>query len=353
MELRCALDSAMDKLPRGKSEAAAAAEMVESDEDDIEASNDSLDRVPEVIVLDLDEVIEDDGVVDFKLECGEEVKPEAKDDIRAAMEGLKESIARFLPKVDDQTVAASTSAAIMLALVCARCLYAHLGTSPAVFKTSVVTGGAPQDEQGKEGEEDYIFFLRKACRGSDMVGFGRKCDASITADKLDKERGDRERGAISCAAAEGARTLASEPIREKEASSSQRMARGDACETYPSQRLVEEGVESGKVFHADGDCTASSSLPHGNAVDETPEFLFQLDAGWVLASAVWEGVALLERARDYEGAVELLTQLLATRWGGKASTCRLILCLVIKVRIERCIDVRVWEERFQIFLCVS
>lgn len=51
----------------------------------------------------------------------------------------------------------------------------------------------------------------------------------------------------------------------------------------------------------------------GDAVGEVPEFLLQLEAGWVLASAVWEGVALLERDRDYERAVELLAQLLATR----------------------------------------
>ncbi|CAM9449623.1 unnamed protein product, partial [Phaeothamnion confervicola] len=45
-----------------------------------------------------------------------------------------------------------------------------------------------------------------------------------------------------------------------------------------------------------------------------PEFLLQLDAGWVLASAVWEGVAVLERAREYDAALPLLMQLLQTRY---------------------------------------
>ncbi|CAM9417547.1 unnamed protein product [Choristocarpus tenellus] len=60
--------------------------------------------------------------------------------------------------------------------------------------------------------------------------------------------------------------------------------------------------------------TASESLLGVKEGDgDTPEFLLQLDAGWVLASAVWEGVGLLERERRYEVAVSLLAQLLGTR----------------------------------------
>jgi hypothetical protein len=39
-----------------------------------------------------------------------------------------------------------------------------------------------------------------------------------------------------------------------------------------------------------------------------PEFLLQLDAGWVLSGAVWEGVALLEKRKQYTTAVALLGQ---------------------------------------------
>jgi hypothetical protein len=39
-----------------------------------------------------------------------------------------------------------------------------------------------------------------------------------------------------------------------------------------------------------------------------PEFLLQLDAGWVLSGAVWEGVSLLEKRKQYTTAVALLGQ---------------------------------------------
>lgn len=62
---------------------------------------------------------------------------------------------------------------------------------------------------------------------------------------------------------------------------------------------------------------ASGDTHYGSDAN-LPDFLLQFEAGWVLASVLWEGVGLLEWEKNYGRGVELLVLLFATKFGSSA-----------------------------------
>lgn len=239
----------------------------------------------------------------------EEDEEDEKDDVRAALSELEDMITQFLPKEEEgnrvaegvaTAVTAATAAttdtsaatALAITLVCSRCLHAHLGTtgitlgSPVSSCLSVSSYGAAtrvigcgqRDDEGGEGEE-FLRLLKERCSVSDAALEARHRNENEVASKH-----------ISLPTAKGIHSEA-------------KLRRGIATEESVTTSSIEgdEGVETDN-----GGSSCSTK-------DDVPEFLLQLEAGWVLASAVWEGVTLLEKVRDYKRAVELLTQLLATR----------------------------------------
>lgn len=366
VELRCALDGAMEDLPRGQPAMAAAAvaaaggaKTEEYDDDEDEGDGHLLDRPKQevVVVLDSDGELEDaipalqqDEPPRVKLEAdkGEEGRASAGEDVRSALDGLEDSITQFFCPADNrgQTEGAvsavddkATSTAEAIALACSRCLHSHLGTPLSTLSSRmppqhVVSGGVPGSKRRKEDtkeeeemEEAFLCLLRDVCGGGNDAPGAQPGSRGGVPGEVQGETSL----AISAAGDGGFQREAnrSQPSRGgglhagKTAPASQPTGNGALSGTPSSQTLPEEGDStaaggSGTDGKRSADRRTSldaTSLDRdgGSAV---PEFLLQLEAGWVLASAVWEGVALLERVRDYEKAVELLAQLLATRWVG-------------------------------------
>lgn len=332
VELRCALDGVMDQVPRGRSPAVVAASGgAESEQGDEDRGGEGRPcPAPEVDDCLRGGELEEATVVPKKREDGSEDDlggeergegvAEAEESVRAAMDGLEDSIAQFLPGAGEQAsgnevsptpAGKEHSAPVAIALLCARCLQAHLGTPhPALFSqapSSVFPGGATGAARLEEEDVEEAFMLRlvKACGGSEA----RDSAACAATAPSDDERSRQEKRAFT----EG--VTHSNELREERVvpSSLQQRIYSKACSPQPYSRGGESGT-AGEEGEVDRENVAAGRDSFGyNVGKEVPEFLLQLEAGWVLASAVWEGVALLERARDYESAIELLAQLLTTR----------------------------------------
>ena len=298
------------------------------------------------MVLDSDGELEDaipvrqqDAPPRVKLEAGkgEEGGASAREGVRAALDGLKDSIAQFFLPAEDRRqtdgVASdvadkATSTAEAIALVCSRCLHSHLGTplsalSPQALPQPVVSGDVPgpkhrQKENKEEGEEAFLCLLREVCGGgSDASGarpgsrggmLGEVQRETSLADSAADDGGlQREAGGLHAGK--------TAPVPQPTANG----AYSGSPSSWPSPEKGESTAAGGSDADGKRSPNRRASLDGASLEGDrdggsvVPEFLLQLEAGWVLASAVWEGVALLERARDYEKAVELLAQLLATR----------------------------------------
>lgn len=357
----------MEDLPRGKLTEAAAvtaaggAKTEEDYDDENGGDGQPFDRPEQevVVVLDSDGEFEDaipgrkqDAPPRVKLEAdkGGEAGASAGEDIRSALNNLEDSIAQFFfpadnrGQTDDAASAAAdkaTSAAEAIALVCSRCLHSHLGTprsalNPRAPPQPVVSGDVPgpkrRKEENKEEEEvdeAFLCLLRKVCGGgSDAsrarpgylggVPGGVQRETSLADSSADDGDLQREADRSQPSRADGLRAGKTAPAPQPTGN-----------ETLPGSPSSQPSPAEGESTAAGGSGADGKRSAHrrrasldGTSLDRdggsaVPEFLLQLEAGWVLASAVWEGVALLERARDYEKAVELLAQLLATRWAGR------------------------------------
>ena len=363
VELRCALDGAMEDLPRGKlTEAAAVAAAggakTEEDYDDENGGDGQPFDRPEhevVVVLGSDGELEDvisgrkqDAPPHVKHEADKGVEAEASagEDIRSALNNLEDSIARFFCPAEnrgqtdgDASAVAdkATSTAEAIALVCSRCLHSHLGTplsalNPRAPRQPVVSGGVPgpkrrkeETKEEEEADEAFLCLLRQVCGGgSDASGArpgsrgglpgGVQTETSLADSSADDGGLQREAGRSQPSRAGGLHAGKTTPAPQ--------LAEDGALPGSPSSQPPPGEAESTAAGGSGADGKRSTDHRRasldGTSLDRdgrsaVPEFLLQLEAGWVLASAVWEGVALLERARDYEKAVELLAQLLATR----------------------------------------
>lgn len=343
----------MENLPRGQAAAAAVTVAAaganteeDDDEDEDEGGGQPFDRPKQEIIV----VLDSDGELEDVIPTRQQERPprvilEADngkasgnegvpgEDVQAWLVGLKGSIAQFFSAKDrgqtDGAASAVTgkaaSAAEAVALLCSRCLHAHLGTSLSALSQRarpppVFSGGVPgqecrkeenKDEQEVEGEEAFLCLLREVCGGGRSDGSGPQPGLlGETTDEVQRE-------------ASHADPTADDNSLRKESNRKEPQPTGSVDHSgKPSSQLChEEGKSSavGREVVADekdsADRRASLDRDSGSG-SSVPEFLLQLEAGWVLASAVWEGVALLERARDYDRAVELLVQLLATRCVG-------------------------------------
>ena len=393
MELRCALDGAMDELCRGRTTSAetitaatAAADSAESQES--EEGEEEEDGTPaksstaEVFVLDSDGELEnveealvaskhEEGVPEMDLKsAGGDVgaAAEEKEEIRAAVSELEDMIVQFLPRagegradlaaaaaaVDGAAKRTPASSAIAIALVCSRCLYAHLATRAAALgslasSSSSFPRGAEavkttrkaregqerQEEEEEEEEETFLRLLKERCgigqalkalsvAGRTPPGTGHDADrAEDCAQKQQQQQeqqGGGERPAMPACPTDPRHSK--RELAASEQLSTPGRGGGDPqanplSELEPALALGMEGLPTHGTAGAGAGSTEGKGKGTGQNVrqnSEVPEFLLQLEAGWVLASAVWEGVTLLERARDYDYAVELLSQLLSTRW---------------------------------------
>lgn len=366
VELRCALDGAMADLPRGWAEALMAAG---SDNDDDEQSD------PGLSVIDgkgIEETIvkrEQKNKHAVRASLGEQDESHSMDDAAGtadvgALEGLEEFIDQFLSAEEKAVVVSAdvtaietvASPAITLALTCARCLRAHLGTHTAALNAqalSVIVGTrhkAAADQATELIEEEALLdMLKEICSGeylwdsgeriytpggksgslippsaaTTMEGTNGVYDRSVHANHVsdnDKQKHGGESASSGRDVAihsEGSAAPKGGPLRSPSPGYSLCRAERQGLD----QQHFEHGVEEVRRESDDNEIAGDGGLSSrkGSIVTkrdgggEVPEFLLQLDAGWVLASAVWEGVMLLEKARDYGRAVELVAQLLATR----------------------------------------
>ncbi|CAM9723536.1 unnamed protein product, partial [Ectocarpus fasciculatus] len=390
VEMRCALDGAMEEIARGRQAAPAAvaaarvadgaeSEEEEEEEEEEEGNGRSAERRSrtEVLVLDSDGELEnveesltfpkeESDSLEVKLErIGKEEgrqEVQAEEDggeeqaemIRPAVRELEDMIAQFFSEGDDEgrtglaaaaavttaviTAAATTttdpsnSVAVAISFACSRCLHAHLET-PAVALSSQVSSspsgfdGAKKGVRGGMQEDNTLLpLLRGRCGLENAPGEAWTRPVSdTTTEEVDQK---------------GAGTYAGHA--ERSCSRQQQQQEdgrcGPALLTHAGESRHGESNAASKLLSVTAADCASGGGPtpdfapvgeqmvaaKGSGTEEgkevvsinngVPEFLLQLEAGWVLASAVWEGVPLLERARDYEGAVELLIQLLATRY---------------------------------------
>lgn len=351
VELRCALDGAVEDLPRGWAEANAGA--TENDEEEEEA-----DMSPEIVELDSDGIEtmprrDEDLGAKAKLSGGnvddDDDERVTEEDVRAAIYGLKDIIVQFLPAEEVVDFAAAVSpAAVAIALVCARCLHAHegaphatVGCSQRVLPDVLLVGKGAEHKE--VGEEAFLGMLKKACSRtytpsgrhefSAVAPSGRaRCTAAapassdaatqqtLPAHSVDDGSGRHKTDNGTPACGDGIRGGHNTAVPDggKPAFSSSDQARhpttgGTTAHEWGLGRnnMKQEGEEKTEQERRDDRGSFLCERPGNDS--EVPEFLWQLEAGWVLASAVWEGVVLLERARDYGLAVELLAQLLATR----------------------------------------
>lgn len=181
-----------------------------------------------------------------------------------------------------------TSPAVAMAFVCTSCLQAHLGSQPPVLLRYALSDIGTSEEF----EQELLAVLAEAC----------------------SEPTTSECHAVTSPDAEQDDALAAIALASRETSCKQQHD-DNACPSKGRDSAHEAALG---VINVGKEHTAAHEVPPSTAAAapgqrSTPPFLLQLDAGWVLASAVWECVALLERAKDYVRAVELLVQLLATR----------------------------------------
>lgn len=350
----------MEEISRTRPAVCAEGEEDEGEEDGTPANTSTV----EIVVLDSDGELDNNEealVLSNKQENGLEVKLESngrkngpsiaveeEEEIRAALSELEDMIAQFFPEEaegnTDRTAAAVISAAtaattntsaavaVAIALVCSRCLHAHLGTpaitegSPISSSLSVVSGGAAprvvggshRDDEGGEGEE-FLRLLKERCGVSDALKARPAGGMTMLEKTKQKEEiSIRERQRQQ---QDGERSVMPECLSEIHPTESEVSSKDLSLLTAKGVRseakLVSEiathgGLTGSKTEGEEGIQTAGGGTRDSDE-DDMPEFLLQLEAGWVLASAVWEGVTLLEKVRDYERAVELLTHLLATR----------------------------------------
>lgn len=320
VELRCALDEETAKLPRGW--AGAPMEGGRSDDEDGPDASELGDAGAEGMASQ--------NGADAALCQAAEAGP--------AIGELAGLVSPFFPEPTEAFLAGSPSPAVAIALACSRCLHAHEGTQRQDSVSHVLSFASLQlgARQGTSNEASILRKLRVAC-GVDSQGesrCGRGCRAGPGAGAQDEASGSScprhasggnpGRGRGSSQGELPGHTVHDRDPRSQ-GSGSVSAKGGEAWPTErPSSRPVEEagdkpGVVGGARREAGEGAVRSSSPPGGKRPQgegkrcELPGFLLQLEPGWVLASAVWEGVVLLERARDYGRAVELLTQLLATR----------------------------------------
>lgn len=396
MELRCALDGAVNELSRGRpaSEAAELAESQTSEEEneDVEDGRRAIPSTAEVLVLDSDGELEnveeafvapkqEEGIPATGLEsAGGEVNATAEEEgeeVRVAVSELEYLIAQFSPREEEEDVARADRAAaaasavteavvgattqtpastpIAIALVSSRCLHAHLAT-PAAALASLVSSSSSRislsrgaevveatrkskgEEEGR-GEEEFLRSLEERCGVREDEGGGRVVGGGGGGGRALPEAGRVSDRAEGCARKQqqqeqqegggggkegggggGERSVmahhAESRCLENELKASEQPPTSGGGGGDPPASLA-SGAELPPAFamEAGGSRTEGKYAGRvGRKEGEMPEFLLQLEAGWVLASVVWEGVTLLERARDYDRAVELLSQLLATRW---------------------------------------
>lgn len=305
MELRCALDGAIAELPRGWAEVSTAASSGCDDEDDDGQEN--IDS--EVTVVDSNEIKQtatrQKRRVHAAAENGIEEQETGEENERTgsgiiSLDGLEDSISQFLSPAEDlvhasASIASSPAApAITIALVCARCLHAHLDLrrhatlgSQALSTVVGISRDGTAAEQDATSEEDFLGMLKKACSGA----AGRE-------ESLGKPPRNAGFNPNAAGAVDGVHIFSD----NFSGSDGMKEVKEEERESFTRPSSSVEPGEPGEpgAGRGDGGC-------------EVPEFLLQLEAGWVLASAVWEGVSMLERARDYGAAIKLLAQLLATR----------------------------------------
>lgn len=289
--------------------------------------------------------------------AAEDEVQEAEHEVRAAIIELAGMIAQFLPEGKEHagriaaaitaaaaaaaattTSSASTATAIAIALLCSRCLHAHLGTQAVALSSQTsspfpfASGAKMEGEGGAGGEEEeeeaFLSLLKQRCgvRESSEAGNGSSRKVGTPeAIKLDGGSGDAGCGPGGCER-ERPRQKGRGSLHDKrgvewqptptEIEEAPCSLSSEAAEALVQGTPMMEGeARSGTEENRKDACRTAIGRDNdaGSGGNQVPEFLLQLEAGWVLASAVWEGVALLERARDYERAVELLIQLLATR----------------------------------------
>ncbi|CAM9218865.1 unnamed protein product [Scytosiphon promiscuus] len=354
VELRCALDGAMEETSRERY----ATRIVPAA---APAGEEGRSTKTEVLVLDSDGELENieealvapdraEGSPRVKAESGEgRVKDEAtavvqevqegEQRVRAAIVGLNGMIAQYLPEGKEH------AGPVAVALLCSRCLHAHLGTpaealssrlllpSSSAFRAEAeaTEGGLRIDEgevgEEREDEEAFLLLLKQRCGGVDgPLDAGTRPLGEVGRlgeKKLDGGNRDAGCGVGWC---EGRRPKQGERSSPGDKRGAERQlaptaaggARSCLCFEAAARGTPMVGGESGGATEEDQKGASRAAVGREDGAvsgnKQVPEFLLQLEAGWVLASAVWEGVALLERARDYERAVELLTQLLATRY---------------------------------------
>lgn len=301
---------------------------------------------PNSVKLTLERIEEGEGRQG--VQAAEDEGEEEAEMIRPAVSELEDMIAQFFSEGEDEgrtgrtaaaavTTAVTTAAAttttdpsnavvVAISFACSRCLHAHLGT-PAVALGSQVSSssscfsGAKKGVRGEVEEDDKLLRLLRARCGlnnapeawtrpvrettPDEVGTGTYTGRAERSCQQQQE--DGKCGPALLTYPNESRHDENEPeLKLASVTAGGGASGGDPTFTFaPVEQMgaaTGSGTEEGK-----GDVVGSNS--------EVPEFLLQLEAGWVLASAVWEGVTLVERARDYEAAVELLIQLLATRCG--------------------------------------
>lgn len=373
VELRCALDGAMAELPRGWAQASTtAASGIDDDEDSCDGGGEGQSEV-EVLDTDGDEFEETSR---RRRNYGKSMSEmeEGSSGI-VALGGLEDSISQFLSSSAEDTIStsadtasavtASTSAAacpaVTIALVCARCLNAHLNTrrppatieelpSPAILGIAAKAGTM---ERSVMGQKAFLGILKESCSsggggagcadsGAGGAGsVGRRPSAPNSYPAASTAATDRDRRTCAVAFNNNERPCGgrNKALLTADEGPAARQTLGSALDSEISSDF-DQSIDTSKDSSENGgeiarlsslgqpgatrDATGAGETDKagaddgdtdGSAAPEVPAFLLQLDAGWVLASAVWEGVSLLERARDYGRAVELLAQLLATRYG--------------------------------------
>lgn len=302
IELRCALDGALGELPRGWPEPATASEVEGGEEEEGNEEKDSPNRGPPSVIARGKGVrgIKHEVILDGR-QCGSD------DVVRAAVDGLQEIVAQFLPGDPDeaiirscQAVSTARCAALTISFLCSMCLHAHLGkfetlSAPFNDRLKSETTEVEDDEEG-----GVLILLGKACGRGDESERGRhsfvKGATGAVKETPFEERNDGDEGKAR-QKRKDLRPCLQSNVDAKGLTGKAMMNE----QSYPKNDLspAEDGRELGSSEEREG--------------YQVPEFLLQLDAGWVLASAVWEGIALLEKSRDYERAIEFLAQLLATR----------------------------------------
>lgn len=303
IELRCALDGALGKLPRGWPELATASEVEGGEEEGGgDKEKDSPNGGPPSAIA------RGKGVRGIKREVILDGRQYGSENaVRAAVDGLQESVVQFLPGDPDETImrlcqAVSTArcAALTISFLCSMCLHAHLGNSETLSAAFNGRLKSETEEVKKDDEGEVFILLGKACGRGGESECGRhsfvKSATGAVKETPSKERNDgngdkarqKRKDLRPCLQSNAeAKSLTGKPIVDER--------------PYPKHGL--SPAESGRELGSSEE----------NKSHHVPEFLLQLDAGWVLASAVWEGIALLEKSRDYERAIEFLGQLLATR----------------------------------------